>query len=203
MRHLLGFDKLHWFSAANESPLPWFQDFDLVATCFTEVNLSNFSHFITSLQQAMLSLLWEELCKFKNIAFNPAFFHCWELGVENSTSPQFVSQGVHGCCLRETRFRFRNSLLYTMAHGENSKSENRRCFRPRDMGQPHRRMLCFWDFWERDDGQIDAISPGMYFAEYEDWPQVEQKAMEFVKGRVLDVGCGAGRHAIIFPEKRL
>jgi ubiquinone/menaquinone biosynthesis C-methylase UbiE len=43
----------------------------------------------------------------------------------------------------------------------------------------------------------------MYFAEYEDWPQVEQKAMEFVKGRVLDVGCGAGRHAIIFPEKRL
>lgn len=49
---------------------------------------------------------------------------------------------------------------------------------------------------ERDDGYIDAMSPKAYFSEYEDWPLIEQKAMESVKGRVLDIGCGAGRHSL-------
>jgi len=50
---------------------------------------------------------------------------------------------------------------------------------------------------ERDDGFFDASSgPKMYFSEYENWPAHEKKAMEFVKGRVLDVGCGAGRHSL-------
>jgi len=49
---------------------------------------------------------------------------------------------------------------------------------------------------ERDDGYIDAMSPTIYFSEHRDWPQSVQKAMEFAKGRVLDVGCGAGRHSL-------
>jgi SAM-dependent methyltransferase len=50
---------------------------------------------------------------------------------------------------------------------------------------------------ERDDGYFD-VSPGprLYFAEYDDWPENEKAAMEFVQGRVLDVGCGAGRHSV-------
>jgi SAM-dependent methyltransferase len=56
---------------------------------------------------------------------------------------------------------------------------------------------------ERDDGYISAASvlPKMYFSEYEDWPPHEKKAMEFVKGRVLDIGCGAGRHSLSSKQR--
>lgn len=57
---------------------------------------------------------------------------------------------------------------------------------------------------ERDDGLIDFGSEaGMYFSEYEKWSAVEKRAIEFVKGKVLDVGCGAGRHSIYLQEKGL
>lgn len=50
---------------------------------------------------------------------------------------------------------------------------------------------------ERDDGYIDVSpGPGFYFAPFERWPLVEQEAMAYVHGRVLDVGCGAGRVAL-------
>lgn len=55
---------------------------------------------------------------------------------------------------------------------------------------------------ERDDGYFSSYqSPKMYFSEYPDWPIIEQKAMNFVKGRVLDIGCGAGRHALYVQQK--
>lgn len=60
---------------------------------------------------------------------------------------------------------------------------------------------CVFEVVERDDGRIDAISPELYFSVCEKWPHVEQRAMEFVKGRVLDVGCGAGRHALYLQKK--
>ena len=56
---------------------------------------------------------------------------------------------------------------------------------------------------ERGDDYISAASavPKMYFSEYEDWPIHEKSAMEFVKGRVLDVGCGVGRHSLHLQKK--
>ncbi|MCW3980178.1 MAG: class I SAM-dependent methyltransferase [Candidatus Bathyarchaeota archaeon] len=58
---------------------------------------------------------------------------------------------------------------------------------------------------ERDDGYFDASpnGPKTYFSKYEDWQLFERKAMEFVRGRVLDVGCGAGRHSLYLQEKGL
>jgi SAM-dependent methyltransferase len=59
-----------------------------------------------------------------------------------------------------------------------------------------------YEIVERDDGFFSAHqSPKVYFSEFKDWPLIEQKAMEFVRGRVLDVGCGAGRHALYLQQK--
>lgn len=56
---------------------------------------------------------------------------------------------------------------------------------------------------ERDDGFFNASSKGpkLYFSQYEDWDPIERKAMELVKGRVLDIGCGAGRHSLYLQNK--
>jgi len=51
---------------------------------------------------------------------------------------------------------------------------------------------------EREDGFIDTLrlGPLNYFAEYADWAEHQKLAMTYATGRVLDIGCGAGRHAI-------
>jgi len=49
---------------------------------------------------------------------------------------------------------------------------------------------------EREDGFADPNALSPYFAAYPEWGQAEMKMPEFVRGRVLDVGCGAGRHAL-------
>jgi cyclopropane fatty-acyl-phospholipid synthase-like methyltransferase len=55
---------------------------------------------------------------------------------------------------------------------------------------------------ERDDGSIaPGGGPAAYFAEYRKWHPLERKAMRYVRGRVLDVGCGAGRHSLYLQEK--
>jgi SAM-dependent methyltransferase len=54
---------------------------------------------------------------------------------------------------------------------------------------------------ERDDGYMEAMPAKGYFSEYKDWPQIEQKAMEFAKGKILDGGCGAGRTSLYLQEK--
>lgn len=55
---------------------------------------------------------------------------------------------------------------------------------------------------ERDDDYIDTGSdPGLYFTEYRQWSPLEKRAVKLARGRVLDVGCGAGRHALYLQAK--
>ena len=51
---------------------------------------------------------------------------------------------------------------------------------------------------ERHDGFIAAsrFGPDFYFAPFRRWPKTQRSALRLVRGRVLDVGCGAGRVAI-------
>lgn len=56
---------------------------------------------------------------------------------------------------------------------------------------------------EREDGFIMAsrLGPDLYFSPYRKWPSRQRRAFRFARGRVLDVGAGAGRVALHFQEK--
>jgi SAM-dependent methyltransferase len=57
------------------------------------------------------------------------------------------------------------------------------------------------EIMERDDGLVYAGDPSEYFLPYRKWPSHEKRAMRFVRGRVLDVGCGAGRASLVLQER--
>jgi len=50
---------------------------------------------------------------------------------------------------------------------------------------------------ERDDGftETGAGHEG-YLAEFKDWPSSQRQSIRYVRGRVIDVGCSAGRVAL-------
>ena len=55
---------------------------------------------------------------------------------------------------------------------------------------------------ERDDGYFDTSGgPKAYFSEYKHWLPFERKAMKYARGKVLDIGSGAGRHALYLQNK--
>lgn len=55
---------------------------------------------------------------------------------------------------------------------------------------------------ERDDGFITtSMGPAAYFSEFESWMPHVLEALESVRGRVLEVGVGAGRHALYLQSK--
>ncbi len=54
---------------------------------------------------------------------------------------------------------------------------------------------------ERDDGFIAAGDAAAYFASYRNWAACEKRAIKHARGRVLDIGCGVGRHAIYLQSR--
>ncbi len=57
---------------------------------------------------------------------------------------------------------------------------------------------------ERDDGFIQAnFGPRTYLSKYDKWPGREKAALRLARGKVLDVGCGGGRHSLFLQRKGL
>lgn len=58
------------------------------------------------------------------------------------------------------------------------------------------------EFIERDDGLINlGGGPKVYFSSFDSWRPHVQEAISLAKGRILDIGCGAGRFGIHLQEK--
>ncbi|WP_330323314.1 class I SAM-dependent methyltransferase [Streptomyces anulatus] len=53
-----------------------------------------------------------------------------------------------------------------------------------------------YEIVERDDGFISALDASCYFTSPDQWSPTDQAAFARCRGRVLDIGCGAGRHAV-------
>jgi SAM-dependent methyltransferase len=68
----------------------------------------------------------------------------------------------------------------------------------------HFRGFNAYEICERDDGYSN-FSPGpvAYFAPFKDWPRHQRQAIRLARGRVLDIGCGAGRATLHLQEKGL
>ena len=58
-----------------------------------------------------------------------------------------------------------------------------------------------FDIVERDDGRMDCAPSDSYFQEYRDWPKHQKRAIRFAKGRVLDIGAGAGRVSLYLQKR--
>lgn len=52
------------------------------------------------------------------------------------------------------------------------------------------------DVVERDDGFVDVEDTRRYLDPFRKWPAIDRRAFRRLRGRVLDVGCGAGRVAL-------
>ncbi len=54
---------------------------------------------------------------------------------------------------------------------------------------------------ERDDGYVDWDPAATYLLPERAWPRGLRAALREVRGRVLDCGCGAGRHGVVLQRR--
>ena len=52
-----------------------------------------------------------------------------------------------------------------------------------------------------DIAEADVLAPSYFFRTYDECPALEQMALQYATGTVLDVGAGAGSHALFLQEK--
>ena len=58
-----------------------------------------------------------------------------------------------------------------------------------------------YEIIERDDGYFyPSTDSSKYFLMYNQWPSIHKEAMKYVEGRVLDIGCGAGKFSLYLQE---
>lgn len=55
---------------------------------------------------------------------------------------------------------------------------------------------------ETSISEEDEMSVEYLFRAYKEMPKIEQKALQLAKGKILDVGCGAGSHALSLQNER-
>jgi SAM-dependent methyltransferase len=56
---------------------------------------------------------------------------------------------------------------------------------------------------ETSISDADQMSVAYLFRSFSDMPKIEQKALSMTKGKILDIGCGAGSHSLYLQEKKL
>jgi SAM-dependent methyltransferase len=55
---------------------------------------------------------------------------------------------------------------------------------------------------ETSISEEDEMSVVYLFRNYDEMPSIEQKALQLAKGKILDVGCGAGSHSLSLQNDR-
>lgn len=55
---------------------------------------------------------------------------------------------------------------------------------------------------ETSISEEDEMSVAYLFRDYKQMPKIEQKALQLAKGRVLDIGCGAGSHSLYLQNEK-
>jgi SAM-dependent methyltransferase len=66
-----------------------------------------------------------------------------------------------------------------------------------------RRWGSAWHVIEREDGLVDPCDAADYLRPPTRWGKHERQALRLARGRVLDIGCGAGRHALFLQDRGL
>ena len=54
---------------------------------------------------------------------------------------------------------------------------------------------------ETNISEADEMSVDYLFRSFNEMPKLEKKALQLCKGKVLDVGCGAGSHSLYLQKK--
>lgn len=60
------------------------------------------------------------------------------------------------------------------------------------------RLRVFSPLFEEDEIPVETL-----FRDFEDMPEIEQKALDMAKGTVLDVGAGSGCHSLVLQNRGL